>query len=55
MVNYLQSSSAAEGYLGAETVRTGQRQVIELPAAVDENTPDVADLAVIRIEEVSGL
>ncbi len=41
-----------EGYLVAETVHTGRKQVIELPAAVDENTPDVADLAVIRTEEV---
>jgi hypothetical protein len=52
VANYLQRSSAMEGYLVAETVRTGCKQVIELPAAVDKNTPDAADLAVIRTEEV---
>ncbi len=52
VANYLQRSSAVEGYLVAETVCTGQKQVIELPAAVDENAPNAADLAVIRTEEV---
>jgi hypothetical protein len=53
MANYLQRSSAVEGYLVAETVRTGQKQVIELPATVDKNAPNAADLlAVIRTEEV---
>jgi hypothetical protein len=52
VANYLQKSSAAEGYLVAEMVRTGCKQVIELPAAVDKNTPNAADLAVIRTEEV---
>jgi hypothetical protein len=52
MANYLQRSSAAEGYLVAETVCTGRKQVIELPAAVDKNAPNVADSAVIRSEEV---
>ncbi len=52
MANYLQRSSTAEGYLVAETARTGGKQVITLPAAVDKNAPDTADLAVIRTEEV---
>jgi hypothetical protein len=55
MANYLQRSSTAEGYLVAETVRTGRKQVIELPAAVDKNAPNVADLAVIRTEEVKSV
>jgi hypothetical protein len=52
VANYLQRSSAAEEYLVAETVCTGKKQVIELPAAVDENAPDMADLVVIRTKEV---
>jgi hypothetical protein len=52
VANYLQRSSTTEGYLVAETVCTGCKQVIDLPPAVDENAPNVADLAVIRTEEV---
>jgi hypothetical protein len=55
VANYLQSSSTAEGYLVAETVCTGRKQVIELPAGVDENASDAADLAVIRTEEVKSV
>jgi hypothetical protein len=51
IANYLQRSSAAEGYLVAERVCTGQRQVIELSPAVDKSTPNMADLSVIRTEE----
>jgi hypothetical protein len=52
VANYLQRSSTTEGYLVAETVRTGRKQVLELSAAVDKNAPNAADLAVIRTEEV---
>jgi hypothetical protein len=55
VANYLQRSSAAEGYLVAERVRTGQKQVIELPLAVDKNAPNAADLLVIRTEEVKSM
>jgi hypothetical protein len=43
---------ASEGYLVAKTVRTGKAQRISLPAAVDVNLPDVADLKIIRDKEV---
>ncbi len=50
--NFLQQTSATEGYLVAETVRTGRQQMIELPPAIDPNNPNVADLHIIRAEEV---
>jgi hypothetical protein len=37
VANYLQRSLAAEGYLVAETVRTGKKQTIGLPAAVKQD------------------
>jgi hypothetical protein len=52
VANYLQGFSTAEVYLVAEMVHTGRKQMIERPAAVDENAPNMADLAVIRTEEV---
>jgi hypothetical protein len=52
IAKYLQRSLAAEGYLVAEMVRTGQKQVIKLPPVEDKSTPNAADLAVIRTEEV---
>ena len=50
--NYLQRTSAYEGYLVAETVRTSKKQIIELPPAVDESTADAEDQKIIRAEEV---
>jgi len=55
VANYLQRTSASEGYLVAETVRTGREQTIPLPAAVDANAPDAADLKIIRDEEVKTI
>jgi hypothetical protein len=52
MANYLQCTSAAEGYLVAETVLTGKKQIIELPPAVDPNAADVDNQNIIRVEEV---
>ncbi len=39
----------------AETVRTGKKQIIELPPAGDPNTPDVDNLNIIRAEEVKSV
>ncbi len=50
--NYLQRTSAYKGYLVAETVRTGKKQVIKLPPAVDESAADGEDQKVIRAKEV---
>jgi hypothetical protein len=55
VANYLQRTSASEGYLVAETVRTGREQTIPLPAAVDASAPDAADLKIIRDEEVKTI
>ncbi len=52
VANYLQRTSASEGYLVAKTVRTGREQTIPLPAAVDAGAPDAADMKIIRDEEV---
>jgi hypothetical protein len=52
VANYLQRTSASEGYLVAKTVRSGREQTIALLDAVDPNAPDVADLTIIRAKEV---
>jgi hypothetical protein len=49
--NYLQRMSAAEGCLVAETFRTGKKQIINLPPAMDPNMADVDDQNIIRVEE----
>jgi hypothetical protein len=36
-------------------VRTSKAQIISLPAAVDVNLPDAADLKIIRDEEVQAI
>ncbi len=36
----------------AETVCTGNKQIINLPPDVDPNAPDIDDLNIIRVEEV---
>jgi hypothetical protein len=55
IANYLQLSLAAAGYLVAEMVRTGKKQTIGLPTAVDENTPDKDNLNIIRNEEIKSV
>ena len=49
---YVQRSGMEESYLVAETIRMGTAQKIVLPAAVDPNAPDKADLELIRVEVV---
>ncbi len=39
--NYLQRTVSLEGYLVAKRVRTGKKQLIALPPAVDENGTNV--------------
>jgi hypothetical protein len=39
VTNYLQRTLANEGYLVAETVRTGRQQIIELPPPSIQTTP----------------
>ena len=52
VANFIQRSGMEEGYLVAETIRTGTAQSIGLPAAVDPNAPDAKDLETIRTEMV---
>ena len=52
MANYIQCTLADEGYLVAETIRSGEKQSILLPAPVDPNDPDKTDLEAIRAEDV---
>ena len=55
IANYLQRTLANEGYLVAETVRTGRQQIIELPPVVDPNDSDADDQRIIRAEEVKTI
>ncbi len=55
VANYLQRTSASEGYLVAEMVRSGREQTIALPDVVDPNAPNAADLTVIRAKEVKTI
>jgi hypothetical protein len=55
IANYLQRTLASEGYLVSKMVRTRKEQTIALPSTVDPNAPDVADLKIIRNEEVKRI
>ncbi len=55
VAGYIQRSGMDESYLVAKTIRTGTAQTIALPAAVNANTPDKADLKVIRVEVVKSV
>jgi hypothetical protein len=52
VANYLQRTSAEEGYLVAETVQTGKQQLIPLPPPIDPNVEDKVDLEIIRAKDV---
>jgi hypothetical protein len=44
--------AGSEGYLVAETVRTGKKQVIKLLAVINPNDPEYAKKIIIRAKEV---
>ena len=44
-----------ESYLVAEMIRKEVVQTIALPPPVDRNTPDKADLKLIRVEVVKSI
>ena len=48
VASYLQRTAADEGYLVAETVRTGKEQIIALLPAVDPNAADADNQKIIR-------
>ena len=52
VANYLQRTAPDEGYLVAETVRTGRAQVIALLPPVDEMASNAADQKIIQEEAV---
>ncbi len=52
MSNYLQHTLAYDGYLVAEMVCTGKKQIIKLLPVVDESAADAEDHKIIRAEEV---
>ncbi len=55
VANFLQQTATDEGYLVAETVRTGKQQTIDLPPPIDGNDPDADDLKIAHAEEVKSL
>ena len=55
VAGYVQRSGMDESYLVAETIRMGTAQTIALPAAVDPNDPEKADLEMIRTEVVKSV
>jgi hypothetical protein len=55
VANYLQCTAALEGYLVAETVRMGRKQVIDLPSAINPNNPELEDKKIIQAEEVKAI
>jgi hypothetical protein len=55
VASYLQCTSASEGYLVAELVRSGREQTIALPDVVDLNAPYAANLTIIRAKEVKTI
>ncbi len=52
VANFLQQTANEEGYLVAETVRTGKQQMIDLPPPIDGNDPNTDDLKIVHAEEV---
>jgi hypothetical protein len=55
VANFLQRTANDEGYLVAETVRTGKQQTIDLPPPIDGNDPDAGDLKIVHAEEVKSV
>ncbi len=55
VANYLQRTSASDGYLVAEMVGSGREQTIALSDAVDPNAPNAANLTIIRAKEVKTI
>ncbi len=55
VANYIQCTLTDEGYLVAETIRSGEEQSIPLPAPVDPNDPNKTDLEAIQAEDVKNI
>ena len=55
VANYLQRTAADEGYLVAETVRTGKEQIIALTLEIHPNAADADNQKIIREEAVRAI
>ncbi len=55
VANYIQRTLADEGYLVAQTIRSGTKQLIPLPLPVDPSNLDKADLEAIRTKDVKTI
>jgi len=55
VANYIQRTLPGEGYLVAQTIRSGMKQSIVLPPPVDQNDPDKEDLEAIRAKDVKTI
>ncbi len=55
VANYLQCKAASEGYLVAKTMRTGRKQVIDLPSAINPNNLELEDKKIIQAEVVKTI
>jgi hypothetical protein len=55
VANFLQQTAHDEGYLVAETVRTGKQQTIDLPPPINGNDPDAEDLKIVCAEKVKSV
>ena len=52
MANYLQHTTADEGYLVSKNVKTGKQQIIALPPLADATTPDADNQKIIQEEAI---
>ena len=52
VANYIQQTLPDEGYLVAQTIRSGMKQLITLLPPVDQNDPDKEDLEAIQAEDI---
>jgi hypothetical protein len=55
VANYLQRTAAEQGYLVAETVRTGKAQTIALPLPINVSVADTEDQKVIQEEVIRAI
>jgi hypothetical protein len=55
VANYFQCTATLKGYLVAETVCTGRKQIIDLPSAIDPNNPELEDKKIIWAEEIKTI
>ena len=55
VANYLQHTASDEGYLAAETVRTGKLQTIALPPPINMTASNAEDQKIIREEAVRAI